>query len=97
MTRWQRFKKAFRWLWYGEPLTDTSLLQEASKYLEQYDNLYGERTKISNPQFRDQAAAIVAAEGHKRAPSIESEVRVLAITLERLTKHLRLEAERGQT
>jgi len=89
MNRWKRLWRAVVQWWKNEyDAPDRAYLDGARKCLVEYDDLYGERVKIPNPLYRSQAAAIVEAEGHKRAPTLESEVRVLAITVERLTAYL---------
>ena len=87
LRRWQAI---VRW-WRCEPPSPPAnpvLLHDARKMLEEYDYLYGQRTGIHNSQFRSQAAETVLIEGHHRAPGVESEIRVLAILLERVIRHL---------
>ena len=90
MNRWTRLWLAIaRWWRNEEP--DFSLLKDAKEYLEEYDDLYGRRTQILTPLYRDQAAGIIKREGHKRAPGLDNEIRVLAIAVERVVKYLELQ------
>ena len=65
-------------------------LLDARKFLTDYDDLYCQRTKV-NPMYSAQAAEIVNREGRRRAPGVESEVRALALVVERLLGYLEAE------
>jgi len=98
MNRWKRLWRAVAHWWKNEyDVPDRTYLEGARKFLIEYDDLYGQRTKVTNPLYRNQAANIVAAEGHKRAPTLESEVRVLAITVEQLTAYLEILHQVGRS
>lgn len=87
-SRWTVLWRAIvRW-WKNE--SSFVFIEDARQFLREYDDLYGKRVQIGNSLFRSQAAEIVLREGHKRKPSIESEVRVLALTLERIVGYLKL-------
>jgi hypothetical protein len=98
-SRWHKlFSAIIRW-WRNEAFDEVYLF-DARVLLTEYDVLYGQRTqpelntqwgqrnKDQLAQYRAQAASITQQGPHKRAPGIESEVRVLAITVERLIAHL---------
>jgi hypothetical protein len=90
MSRWARLWKAIKDWWRNEPpplVNSSDYLSIASKALSQYDDIYCRRLKIP-PGLSGQTAEIVMREGHQRPATIESEVRVLAITVERLLRHL---------
>lgn len=91
-SRWQRLWGAVAKWWRNEPEFEpekisSEFLHGARRYLVEYDDLYGQRTQTC-PGHRMQAVNIIAAEGHKRSPGIPSEVRTLAIVVERLLGHL---------
>jgi hypothetical protein len=75
---------------------DRSPLNHVRKLLQDYDDLYRQRCKIDRPDFSSQAAQIIEREGHKRAPGIESEIRVLAIAIERLLEQMELDLQQRQ-
>jgi hypothetical protein len=90
------------------PLPPQEVLDNARSFLREYDELYSKRTKIDVPSspkgfhmssanYSAQAAEAVLREGHKRSTGIESEIRVLALTVERLLGHLELDAERNRS
>lgn len=95
-SRWARLWKAVVQWWKNEPLQgiEKGLLLDARKFLREYDDLYGQRTKIDNHQIRSQAADVVSREGYKRPPTLQSELRTLALVLERILGHLELMNER---
>jgi hypothetical protein len=74
----------------------------ARDFLKEYDDLYNQRCQINTSlrgggnYFAAQAAEAVYREGHKRSPSLESEVRTLALTMERILGHLELDAENNR-
>jgi hypothetical protein len=111
-SRWTRLWNAIvRW-WKNEPPpvvppVPPAWLEGARGFLREYDELYSERTLINTPVssrgfridpslYSAQAAEAVWREGHKRSPALESEVRVLALTVERILGHLELNAERNR-
>ncbi len=98
-SRWTKLWKAVvRW-WKNKPpipVTD-ELLDNARTFLRDYDDIYTRRNKLINPSYSAQAAEAIFQEGHKRAPTLESEVRTLALILERVVGHLELERERERS
>lgn len=94
--RWSILWAAIVTWWRNEPPVppppDLSILKQARKFLIEYDELYCERTKTPSA-YANQAASIIAQEGLKRSPTITSEVRVLAIALERMITHLEKSSE----
>jgi len=84
-SRWSRLFQAIKCWWRNEPplVLDLTPLTQVRKLLNDYSDLYGQRVQL-DPSLTNQAAEIVEREGHKRRPGIESEVRVLAIAIERL-------------
>lgn len=99
MNRWGRVWHALATWWRSEappPFPRSEFLPTASKALEQYDDIYCRRLKIP-PGLSSQAAAIVLQEGHQRPATIESEVRMLAITVERILRHLQVEDQERES
>jgi len=99
MKWWRRFKRVLvRWLSSDPPEELFQLLREAKRNLEQYDNLYGERLHIEHPGYRSQAAAIVQDMVDRRKISrpanLDSEVRMLALTVERLIRYIDFDLKR---
>lgn len=100
MSRWQRLWKAIITWWKNEPPPKVgTYLREARKMLSEYDDLYTQRIhpKGAPAHFSSQAAEAVMLEGHKRSPGINSEIRTLAIALERILGHLEMEMEPDET
>jgi len=63
MNKWKRLWRAIARWWKNESTTpDRAYLEGARKSLIEYDDLYGQRIKVSNPLYRSQAAAIVEAD-----------------------------------
>jgi hypothetical protein len=60
----------------------------------EYGELYTRRVGVPFPQYTAQAASIVQGMNVQRAPTLESEVRVLAIAMAQLLGHLKDEAAR---
>jgi len=84
MNRWKRLWRAVvRW-WKNEP---PDYVQSARKLLCDYEDSYARRISVI-PDHARQAARIVELEGRKRAPTLESEVRILALALERVIAHM---------
>lgn len=81
--RWGRLARAVKRWWRNEPSLDRSFLNEAVKLLTDYHESYASRAGVMSDHAR-QAAEIVEREGRKRAPSMESEVRILALAVEKL-------------
>ena len=98
MSRWSRLWKAVKVWWRNQPppYPDRSHLVLAKKLLNEYWNLYCQRTnpsvgnKTILPEYGWQAADIVEREGHKRSSSLEAEVRTLALTMDKLISYLEL-------
>jgi hypothetical protein len=97
-SKWSRLWNAVKHWWRNEPppVLDLTPLIHVRKLLKDYDDLYLQRCKIERPDFSSQAAAIIEAEGHKRAPGIPSEVRTLAIAIERLLTQMELDLQQRQ-
>lgn len=98
-SRWDVLWKAIvRW-WKNEGVPQfphQEFLRDARKSLVDYDELYCKRTKV-NPLYSNQVAEIALQEGRKRAPVLESEVRVLAITVKRLLGYLEAESTKEKS
>lgn len=90
MSRWERLWKAVKEWWRNDtpPFPNFGVLIHARELIYDYNKLYCQRTKISIPGHSWQAASIVEREGHQRSPSLESEIRVLALTLEKVISYL---------
>jgi hypothetical protein len=97
-SRWSRLWNAVKRWWLNEepPVLDLTPITHVRKLLMDYDDLYRQRAGIDVPGFASQAADIVEREGHKRAPGLESEVRVLAIAVERLLAQMELDLQQRQ-
>ena len=93
MPLWRlRWRAIVRWWRQEPPVLDRlseNLLKEAWKYLEEYLDIHERRCQTKG--FSNRAAEVIAQEGHKRSPSLESEVRVLAIAIERIADYLKLD------
>jgi hypothetical protein len=98
-SRWEKLWGALRKWWRNEPtkLQDASSIILARTRINEYHTMYGTRTlgAVPNPLaasilagYTKQAAAIVEAEGRTRAPTLEGEVRVLAMAVTSLLEHL---------
>lgn len=97
-SRWFRLWQAIKSWWRNDPSPappDPAFLNNARHLLVEYDNLYCARTGVSS-SMAGQAAMIVLEGGYKRSPAIESEVRVLAIAVERLVGHLEMERDQRE-
>jgi len=91
-SRLGRLFRAIKHWWFYVPdeaykPTDRSLIDWVYKLLAEYDENYARRVGTLSP-YAQQAAAIVEEEGRKRAPVLESEVRILALTVDKLAKHV---------
>lgn len=100
MGRWRVLWNAVvRW-WKNEvhpalPEPDPNLVKWVRYHLHEYNELYSKRVGVPSG-YAAQAAAIIEQERRQRAPTLESEVRVLAITLVRLLELLEAELDRQQ-
>ena len=105
-SRWQVLWGALKKWWKNEPPPVNAppppdWLCGARDFLREYDELYSQRCMINTNirggyDYSAQAAEAIRREGHKRSPSLESEVRTLALTVERILGHLELDAENNR-
>jgi len=91
-SRWAVLWRAVAKWWRNEPppppsLPEMGLVVEARKTLAGYTDMYAARIHTM-PAYGQMAADHVDAKGIKRQPSLEGEVRLLAITLARVIGHL---------
>lgn len=87
-SRWHKLLGAVKNWWRNSPPHARICLADARKLLEEYDEIYGLRVGTPDPKIRNAAADIVFREGHRRPPKLENEVRILALTLERIVREL---------
>jgi hypothetical protein len=87
--RWGRLTRAVKAWWRNEEPTppDCSQFEHALKLIAEYHDTYAKRVGTMT-QYARQAAMIVETEGIKRAPTLEAEVRLLALSMEQLILHL---------
>ena len=103
MSRWAKLWAAIVKWWKNEPEPEPpkyespnlTMIKDARKMLAEYADIYQRRTGV-DATYGSVAAETVLLEGHKRSPSTESEVRVLAILCERLVRQLEEEVEREE-
>jgi len=99
MSRWQVLWGAIAKWWRNEPppypsLPDKEEVVGANRMLVEYRSMYAKRTKSPFQDYNEMAAQAVQSMEIERGPSLEGEVRVLAIAVTYLTEHLNTDIRR---